>query len=131
MKVTIPRTVFGGRMRSTTLLLIVVFIGLMLAYGQASAHYQKQDEAKAREAAAERFAQRPRPTETEPTTEPTTTTRRKPTTSSSSSTPTTSSSASTAPTSMPDESGTSSSPAPPGPFQLPPGFSLPSVPRIP
>jgi len=129
MKMTFPRTVFRGRLRTTTLLLVVVFVGLMLAYGQAAAHYQKIDDEKARQAAAERYVPRPRQTETEPeptTTRPTTT-RRKPTASSS---PTTSSSPdSTAEMTGPDASESSSSPPPPGPLQLP--FTLPSVPRIP
>ncbi|SIS04347.1 hypothetical protein [Williamsia sterculiae] len=39
----IPRTLFRGRVRTTTAVMLLAFVGCFLLYGQTSAHYQEVD----------------------------------------------------------------------------------------
>lgn len=131
-RIKFPQTVFRGHMRSTTLLLIVVFIGLMLAYGQTSAHYQKVDAEKAQQIATERLIRSERQArqaqqQQDEESSTATTTRTRPTTT----TPSSSSSEPSTPVPETSEPSSSSSESPaPQTFQLPGGASL-TVPRIP
>ncbi|MCK0519606.1 hypothetical protein [Williamsia sp. DF01-3] len=70
----IPRTLFGGRVRTTTAALVLLFIGAMLLYGQRSEYYSELDK---QDAQAQTSQQQPVRTTTPPppeTTEETTTT---------------------------------------------------------
>lgn len=70
----IPRTLFGGRVRTTTAALVLLFIGAMLLYGQRSEYYTELDK---QDAQARTSQQQPVRTTTPPppeTTEETTTT---------------------------------------------------------
>ncbi len=117
----IPTHLFGGRLRTTTAVLLIVFVGVLMLYGQRADHYKTIDDERAAAAAARSAA--PRTTETTPEyTEPTQTR-----TSSSSSR----SSSSTSPSdsvsvSVPSESAPTTTTTRPG-FQLPtiPGIVLP------
>jgi hypothetical protein len=77
----IPQTLLGGRVRTTTAALVVLFIAALFLYGQRSEHYSNLDEENARNQISRELQPRtttPPPPET--TEEPTTTTTTTPTT---------------------------------------------------
>ncbi|MGJ0120436.1 hypothetical protein ACQ7HM_14630 [Williamsia sp. MIQD14] len=117
----IPSHLFGGRLRTTTAVLLIAFAGVLMLYGQRADHYKTIDE-EAAAASATRTAA-PRTTEDTPEyTEPATT---RSTPRSSSSAPSTTSSTG-AETSSTDGSQPTTATTTPG-LQLPtiPGLVLP------
>lgn|GEM_PF-5328705 len=57
----IPRRLFHGKVRTTTVVLVVLFLGALALYGQRSEHYEKIDEQN-RQAQVEQVQQRRTPT---------------------------------------------------------------------
>lgn len=50
----IPRHLLGGRVRTTTAVMVLAFVGLLVVYGQRADHYAQLDEAAAAASAAPR-----------------------------------------------------------------------------
>ncbi|GGF26197.1 hypothetical protein [Williamsia phyllosphaerae] len=118
----IPRRLFGGRVRTTTAALVILFVGLLMLYGQRADHYKTVDEQNAAASATRTAA--PRTTEETPDyTEPT---RTSTPTSSSTSVPSTSTTSTSDGTNDPEGAQTPTTTTPPG-IQLPtiPGIVLP------
>jgi len=116
----IPSRLFRGRVRTTTAALVIVFVGLLMLYGQRSDHYKAIDEQNAAASATRTAA--PRTTEETPEyTEPVRTSTRTP---SSTSVPSTSSTTTSDSTTDPDSGQT----APTTTTQ--PGFQFPTIPGV-
>ncbi|MGU3293678.1 hypothetical protein [Williamsia sp. M5A3_1d] len=118
----IPRHLFGGRLRTTTAVLLIAFVGVLVLYGQRADHYKAIDEQNAAASATRTAA--PRTTEETPEyTAPATT---RSSLRSSSSAPSTTSTTGTDQTSPTDGSQPTTTTTAPG-FQLPtiPGLVLP------
>ncbi len=119
----IPARLFGGRVRTSTAALVIVFIGLLLLYGQRSDHYSRIDEENAAASATRTAA--PRTTEPAPEfTEPTATSTR----SSPSSSPSTTRSSITTPSQ--GETTESTGDQTPSTTTTAPGLQLPRIPGI-
>lgn len=107
-------------MRTTTAALVIVFVGLLMLYGQRADHYKTIDEQNAAASATRTAA--PRTTEETPEyTEPTRTSTR---TSSSTSVPSTTSTTTSDGTTDPEGGQTAPT------TTTPPGFQLPTIPGI-
>lgn len=116
----IPRKLFGGRVRTTTVALVVLFIGALLLYGQRADYYSNIDEQDRQNQISQ--VQQPRSTTPEPTVEET-----PESTPSTTTTPTT-----TVPRTGAEESSSSNSEAP-TPTATEPGgggFRVPELPTI-
>ncbi|MBJ7291692.1 hypothetical protein [Williamsia sp.] len=116
----IPSHLFGGRLRTTTAVLLIAFVGVLMLYGQRADHYKTIDDEKAAASATRTAA--PRTTEDTPEyTEPIRTSTR----TSSSTAPSTSTTTTSDGTTDPEGGQTS-----PTTTTTAPGFQLPTIPGI-